>query len=973
MHKVITGECNHQGRVSRMPDWIRIKGARQNNLKNLDVSLPKNKLVVITGPSGAGKSSLAFDTLYAEGQRRYVESLSPSARQFLNQMDKPDLDAVEGLSPAIAIEQRSSPPNPRSTVGTASDIYDYLRLLYARIGRPHCHKCQAPIRAHTIQQIVDDTLEKPGATRLLVCAPVEYDPALDFAALLEEYRREGFVRVRVNGVAQLLEDALAESKDPHPLLELVVDRLSLKEPDKQRFTEAVELAQNYGNGLVTLVLMEGDAEETVTYSKTPRCTDCGITYPDPHPHLFSFNSPSGACPSCHGLGSKMSVTRDQVVPDPTKSLAEGAIAPWEKKTSAAFHQMLEQVAEHYGFSIFTPFQDLEEKHQDVLLQGSGKDELEFAFEGEDNSYRYTRTFEGVIPNLERRFRETESAAVRQEIRRYMISRTCHACKGERLRKESRHFLLGEGRQAQNIAEFTALPLREARQWITQLKLSTMDEAIGGGLLEEANKRLGFLCEVGLDYLALNRTMDTLSTGESQRIRLATQIGSALSGVIYILDEPTIGLHQRDTERLLKTLLGLRDTGNTVVVVEHDRDTMLMADYLVEIGPQAGEAGGELVASGTPAEICLMPESSTGAYLDGRIAIALPTRRRPQSWQKLEIKGVSSNNLKNLDAVIPLGMFICVTGPSGSGKSTLILDTLYPALKSRLRAEGLKGHPLKELNGAEYLDRAIHIDQSPIGKSSRSNPGTYLGVFEQIRERFASIPEARARGYTARRFSFNVDGGRCEACQGEGLKRIEMHFLPDIYVTCDVCEGSRYNRETLEIRYRGKTISDILQMTLTETEQFFRAMPNLRNRLTPMIDVGLGYLRLGQPANTLSGGEAQRMKIARELGRKGDGRTLYLLDEPTTGLHFEDIERLIAVISQLVNAGNSVVVIEHNLEMIKCADFVIDMGPEGGENGGQIMTQGTPEDLLADQEISHTARFLAPYLDASVGDSEKISM
>jgi excinuclease ABC subunit A len=950
-----------------MADWIRIKGARQNNLKNIDVAIPKQRLVVITGPSGAGKSSLAFDTLYAEGHRRYMEALSPGARALIGQLDKPDLDALEGLSPAIAVEQRSSTPNPRSTVGTSSDIHDYLRLLYARVGRPHCYRCGVEIAANTVQQVVDAALARSDAPRLLVCAPAAWSPELDFAALLEGLRREGFVRVRIDGAVHLIEDAPGPptvARYGAPALEIVVDRLALAGVDKQRLTEAVELAFAHGQGLATLVFMgkEGGkgAEEALTYSRTPRCTACGIAYPEPHPNLFSFNSPNGACLDCHGLGTQLSVSRELVVPDPHKTLAEGAIAPWEKRTSLAFHQTLEQVAEHYGFSIFTAFDVLAPEHQEVLLYGSGTHELEFTFEGEESSYRYSRPFEGVIANLERRFRETESAAVREEIRRYMEARVCPTCAGQRLRRESLHVRLG----GRSIAQVAALGLPEAREWARGLRLGAMESAIAGPLLREVERRLGFLIEVGLEYLSLERPMDTLSTGESQRIRLATQIGSALSGVIYVLDEPTVGLHQRDSERLLATLESLRDMGNTVVVVEHDRDTMLAADWLIEIGPHAGEAGGYLVAAGTFAELCANAQSSTGQYLTGKRAIPVPPRRRRPTWQKLELSGAHANNLRDVTLELPLGLFVAVTGPSGSGKSTLILDTLYPAVLAALRGEGLRGLPLRGLKGIEYVERVAHIDQSPIGRSSRSNPGTYLGVFEQVRDQFAAVPESRARGYTARRFSFNVDGGRCEACQGEGVKRIEMHFLPDVFVRCDVCEGARYNRETLEIRYRGKTIADILALTLSELEQFFRAIPAIRNRLTPLLDIGLGYLRLGQPANTLSGGEAQRLKIARELGRKDAGRTLYLLDEPTTGLHFEDIERLLAVLQQLVRSGHSVVVIEHNLELIKCADHVIDLGPEGGDRGGEIVAQGTPEALLEARDRSHTARYLEPYLTGS---------
>ncbi|MCZ6626894.1 MAG: excinuclease ABC subunit UvrA [SAR324 cluster bacterium] len=939
-----------------MPDWITIRGARQNNLKNIDVSIPKNQLVVITGPSGAGKSSLAFDTLYAEGQRRYVESLSPSARQFLTQLEKPDVDAIDGLGPAIAIEQRTGAANPRSTVGTATEIYDYLRLFFARVGKPVCYRCGQAIAGHTVQQIVDAALAQREGTRVLVCAPLEYDPALDFAEYLARYRKAGFVRLRIGGQAHLLEEEILPPKEGEPI-SLVVDRLVLNAENKQRLTEAVELALEYGAGLAAYVYLDDSGESETVYSKSPRCVSCGITYPEAHPRNFSFNSPFGACGECHGMGHHMSVSPELVVPQEEKSLAEGAVAPWEKRNSPAFHQMLEQVATHFGFSIFAPFAELQEAHRQVILQGSGSEELEFSYDGDGSSYRYSRNFEGVIPNLERRFKDTESASVREEIRRYMVERICRECNGERLRKESLHILIG----GLSIAGLTRLNLEEAAAWVDALDLPPEETQIAGKLVEEVSHRIGFLRNVGLDYLSLDRTMDTLSSGESQRIRLATQIGSALSGVIYILDEPTIGLHQRDTGRLLNTLYALRDAGNSVVVVEHDRDTLAAADYLIEIGPQAGAAGGELVAHGKPSDLRKMPHSKTGQYLAGALRIPVPKARRAQSWQKLELLGASANNLTGLDIVIPLGLLTCVTGVSGSGKSTLILDTLYPALLGRLRHKSLAGLACTGLRGHEYVERVVHVDQSPIGKSSRSNPGTYLGIFTLIREQFAALPESRARGYSARRFSFNVEGGRCEACLGEGVKRIEMHFLPDVFVRCDTCGGSRYNRETLEVRYRGKTVSDILNMTISEVEQFFRAIPAIRARLQPMLGVGLGYLCLGQAANTLSGGEAQRLKIARELGRRHNGRTLYLLDEPTTGLHVEEVELLVNVFNQLVDNGNSVVVIEHNLELIKCADYVIDLGPEAGARGGRVVAQGTPEELLSQQENSHTAVYLRPYL------------
>ena len=941
-----------------MTDSIRIKGARQNNLKNLDVVIPKQKLVIITGPSGAGKSSLAFDTLYAEGQRRYVESLSQNARQFLTQLEKPDVDAIEGLGPAIAIEQRSGNPNPRSTVGTATEIYDFLRLLYARVGHPFCYKCGKEIQSHTVQQVVDLALSEPEATRLLVCAPLKHDPSLNYGEQLAQFQREGFVRVRVGETVYLLEEGTPPVPGDNESLALVVDRLTLNPDNKQRLTEAVELAMDYAQGHVLLVFPGEDTTREETLCRTPRCTSCGITYPEPQPRNFSFNSPFGACPECHGLGHTMAVSPELVVPDKTKTLAEGAIAPWARKASAAFHQTVEQVAAHYGFSIFTPFGELEDKQQNILLYGSGEEELEFSYEGDDKSHRFSKVFEGVISNLERRFRETESNTVRDEVRRFMVEHTCPLCDGDRLNQDSLHFKIN----GLSIAKLTGLSLEDAIQWLVDPGLSPLENAIAEKLLQEVRARLGFLCGVGLEYLCLDRPMDSLSSGENQRIRLATQLGSALSGVIYILDEPTIGLHQRDTERLMENLVRLRDAGNTVVVVEHDRETMAYADHLIEIGPEAGEAGGQLVAEGDLQSFQQNPNARTGAYLAGKITIPLPLRRREVGLRKLELIGASGHNLRGLDVVFPLGMITCVTGVSGSGKSTLVLDTLLPALQQKLQRRQTQPLPYESLHGYESLERVAHIDQSAIGKSSRSNPGTYLGVFTLVREQFSATPESRSRGYHPRRFSFNVDGGRCAACQGEGVKRIEMHFLPDVFVRCDTCDGTRYNRETLEIRYRGKTISDVLEMTVQEVEQFFRAIPAIRSRLQPMLDVGLGYLRLGQPANTLSGGEAQRLKIARELNRRERGGTLYLMDEPTTGLHFEEVERLVEVLNQLVEHGNSAIVIEHNLELIKCADFMIEIGPDAGINGGLLVAQGTPEEVVIQAPNAFTARYLAPYLN-----------
>jgi excinuclease ABC subunit A len=941
-----------------MSEWIRIRGARQNNLKNIDVALPKQRLVVITGPSGAGKSSLAFDTLYAEGQRRYVECLAPSARQFLTQLDKPDVDAVEGLSPAIAVEQRVGAGSPRSTVGTVSDIYDYLRLLFARLGQAYCYNCGAPIRGWSVQAIVDDTLAQQHAARLLVCAPLTVDPRLDFNAQLERLRKAGFARVRVDGETHLLEDAVPQPQGDAPAMEIVVDRLVLERADRLRLTEAVELALHHGAGSVLMVLLGDGAERSLRYSRTPRCSACDITYPELHPRLFSFNNPAGACPACHGLGTRLTPDVARIVPDATKSLAEGAMAPWAGRSAESFQQVLEAVAQQGGFSIFTPFAQLTEAQQALLLHGSGGENLRFVYGSGETRQVYERPFEGVVPYLARRLAETDSPATRRGLRIYFDEGPCDACGGSRLCREALHVRMAE----RSLDQVVRAPLHEARAWVTGIAPTDAERPVAEKLLQEIASRLGFLLGTGLDYLTLDRPMDTLSMGEAQRIRLATQLGAALSGVVYILDEPTLGLHQRDTGRLLHTLTTLRDAGNTVVVVEHDKETLQAADYLVEIGPQAGEAGGYLVAAGDAEALMANPASRTGAYLAGRAGVELPAARRSVG-KSLRLRGITLHNLHGLDVEIPLRLLVCITGVSGSGKSTLALDVLYPALRGLLGREQAAAGPYRDIEGAHHLERVIHVDQSPIGRSSRSNPGTSLGVFRLIRDQFAAVPESRTRGYSSRRFSFNTEGGRCEACQGEGRRRVEMFFLPDVYVRCEVCEGSRYNRETLEIRYRGKTIGDLLEMPLVEVETFFRAIPGIQSRLQPALDVGLGYLRLGQPANTLSGGEAQRLKIARELGRPGAGPALYLLDEPTSGLHYDDVQRLLDVLTQLVAAGHSVVVIEHNLEFIKCADHLIDLGPEGGAAGGRIVAQGTPEQVAQSPETSHTGRFLAPLLAA----------
>ncbi len=942
-----------------MADQIVVTGAREHNLKNITVAIPRNRLVVITGLSGSGKSSLAFDTLYAEGQRRYVESLSAYARQFLEQMEKPDVDSIEGLSPAIAIEQKSASRNPRSTVGTVTEIYDYLRLLYARVGKPFCCSCGRPIAPQAVEQIVDQVLALPPGTRLQVLAPIARGRKGEFRKDLEELRRAGFVRARIDGAVRALAEVSALARNQPHAIEVLVDRIVLREGVERRVADSIEVALRYGDDVVKVEeLGEGDAVRNEwLYSQKFACVHCGVSYPELTPRLFSFNSPYGACPTCAGLGTQVYFDPERIVPNGDLPLGGGAVVPLERKLLGNIRdRVLEAFARHYGLDLDTPYRQLPPEVQQALLYGTGEQKLAFRFQRSGRRSEYFQPFPGIVPLLERRYRSAESSWMRQELEGLMSARVCGTCNGARLKREALAVRVG----GRTIAEVTAMSVRQARKFFSALELSPLDQQIANLVLREISGRLGFLIDVGLDYLTLDRAAATLSGGESQRIRLATQIGSGLSGVLYILDEPSIGLHQRDNERLLATLRRLRDLGNTVIVVEHDRETILAADHVIDMGPGAGVQGGWVVAQGTPGEIQQHPASLTGQYLSGRRAIPVPARRREGSGWKLVLAGVRHNNLRDVTVEIPLGKLTCVTGVSGSGKSSLILDTLYRALAQKLCGAREKPGEYRELKGWQLLDKVVDVDQAPIGRTPRSNPATYTGVFTLIRELFAQLPEARVRGYGPGRFSFNVRGGRCEACAGEGVITIEMHFLPDVYVACDVCRGKRYNRETLEVRYRGKSIADILEMTVAEALQLLGNVPPIRQKLETLRDVGLDYIRLGQPATTLSGGEAQRVKLAKELGRKASGRTLYILDEPTTGLHFADTERLLEVLNRLVDAGNTVVVIEHNLDVIKAADYVIDLGPEGGDRGGQVVAAGTPEDV-ARVPASHTGRFLAPIL------------
>ncbi len=936
-------------------DKIIIRGARQHNLKNINLEIPRNKLVVITGVSGSGKSSLAFDTIYAEGQRRYVESLSAYARQFLELAEKPELDSIEGLSPAISIEQKAASKNPRSTVGTVTEIYDYLRLLFARVGHPHCWNCGKEIKTQTVQQIVDQLLTLREGTRFHVLAPLVRQRKGEYRKELNELRRQGYVRVKVDGKVRDLSDDIALDKKKKHDIEVFVDRLVLKRTKiERRLADSLETALKVADGLVKIELP--DKSETMTFSEKFACPDCGVSYPEISPRMFSFNNPYGACEECDGLGTKMYFDPDLIVPNPGLSLREGAVAPWERRQSIYFHQMLKSLARHYKFDLNAPFRKLPRGVQRVLLYGSGEEEMEFRLDGEEYDYKFRRPFEGVIPNLDRRFKETGSESVREEIQRYMNIRPCPACRGRRLKPQS----LSVKVSGMNIAQITAMSVKDAREFFDSLSLTPREMEIARRILKEIQDRLGFLINVGLSYLTIDRASATLAGGEAQRIRLATQIGSGLVGVLYILDEPSIGLHPRDNRKLLDTLLRLRDLGNTILVVEHDEATIRTADHVIDMGPGAGVQGGRIVAQGEPETIIAHPDSLTGAYLSARRQIPVPERRKPPGRNFLALKGARANNLKKMDVRFPLGLFICVTGVSGSGKSTLVVDTLYRVLAQRLYHSKERAGEIRAITGIGHIDRVIDIDQSPIGRTPRSNPATYTGLFTYIRDLFAKIPESRVRGYKPGRFSFNVKGGRCEACEGDGMIKVEMHFLPDVFVTCDVCRGRRYNRETLEIRYKGKNIADVLDLTVDEAYEFLKNIPPARGKLQTLKDVGLGYIQLGQSAPTLSGGEAQRIKLSRELSKRRTGRALYLLDEPTTGLHFDDIKKLLNVLGRLVDQGNTVIVIEHNLEVIKTADWIIDLGPEGGDEGGEIVAQGTPEEVAACPQ-SYTGQYLRAIL------------
>jgi len=936
-----------------MDDFIRIRGAREHNLRSVDVDLPRNKLVVITGLSGSGKSSLAFDTVYADGQRRYVESLSAYARQFLELMQKPDVDSITGLSPAISIEQKTTSRNPRSTVGTVTEIYDYLRLLFARIGVPYSPATGLPIESQTVSQMVDRICEMPVDSRLYLLAPIVRGRKGEYRKEFAELQRQGFQRVKVDGELYEIDEVPKLNKKLKHDIEVVVDRLVLDKGLEQRLADSIETALKLSDGL--LVVEDTEGGEPLVLSAKFACPVSGFTIDEIEPRLFSFNNPFGACPTCDGLGRKLYMDPEMVVPDPERTLEEGAIEPWANSTSSYYKQTLESIAGHFGHGLDTPFKDLPDAMQDMILNGSKGKPIELSYDDGFRHYTTEKAFEGVLPNLDRRWRETDSAWMREELGKYQSTAPCEACEGHRLKPEA----LAVKIHGRHISELTEFSIQEAGAWFEALPehLSAKQNEIAARILKEINERLGFLNNVGLSYLSMSRSSGTLSGGESQRIRLASQIGSGLTGVLYVLDEPSIGLHQRDNERLLKTLTHLRDLGNTVIVVEHDEDAIREADHVLDMGPGAGVHGGMVVAEGTPQEIMAAPESLTGQYLVGHRQIAVPKKRRKAKKKRyLELTGARANNLQTVDAKFPLGTFTCITGVSGSGKSTLVLDTLYPVLAKHLHRA--RKHPAAhdEVKGLEHLDKVVDIDQSPIGRTPRSNPATYTGCFTPIRDWFAGLPEAKARGYKAGRFSFNVKGGRCEACQGDGLIKIEMHFLPDVFVTCDVCDGKRFNRETLEVKYRDHSIADVLDMTVESAVDFFQAVPPIRHRAEMLQMVGLGYIKLGQSATTLSGGEAQRVKLAKELARRATGDTLYILDEPTTGLHFEDVRKLLEVLHTLVEQGNTVVVIEHNLEVIKTADYLVDLGPEGGTGGGRVVASGTPEDV-AKVAASYTGHYL----------------
>lgn len=940
-------------------DKILIRGARTHNLKNVDLTLPRDKLIVITGLSGSGKSSLAFDTLYAEGQRRYVESLSAYARQFLSMMEKPDVDTIEGLSPAISIEQKSTSHNPRSTVGTITEIYDYLRLLYARVGTPRCPDHDIPLEAQTVSQMVDQVLALPEGSKLMLLAPVIRERKGEHLAVFDEMRAQGFVRARVDGKLYELDEVPKLDKQKKHSIDVVVDRFKVRADLQQRLAESFETALSLADGIALVAPMDEDEDvEEIIFSARFACPVCGHSISELEPKLFSFNNPAGACPTCDGLGVKQFFDARRVV-NGELTLAEGAIRGWDRR-NVYYFQMLGSLAQHYGFSLEEPFDELGAEHQKVVLYGSGRESVDFRYLNDRGDIvKRSHPFEGILPNLERRYRETESATVREELAKFLSTQPCPDCHGTRLRREARHVWVGD----RTLPAITAMPVGEACEYAAGLSLTGRRGEIAAKILKEIRDRLQFLVNVGLDYLTLDRSADTLSGGEAQRIRLASQIGAGLVGVMYILDEPSIGLHQRDNERLLGTLTHLRNLGNTVIVVEHDEDAIRLADYVVDIGPGAGVHGGQVVAEGTPDQVMNHPDSLTGKYLSGRKKIAVPAKRTPRDKKKLlKLKGARGNNLQNVNLEIPVGLFTCITGVSGSGKSTLINNTLFPITATALNgATTLEVAPYDSFDGLQHLDKVVDIDQSPIGRTPRSNPATYTGLFTPIRELFSGVPEARSRGYGPGRFSFNVKGGRCEACQGDGVIKVEMHFLPDIYVPCDVCKGKRYNRETLEIRYKGKSIHEVLEMTIEEAREFFDAVPALARKLQTLMDVGLSYIKLGQSATTLSGGEAQRVKLSRELSKRDTGKTLYILDEPTTGLHFADIQQLLDVLHRLRDHGNTVVVIEHNLDVIKTADWLVDLGPEGGSKGGQIIANGTPEQV-AEMPQSHTGHFLKPLLE-----------
>lgn len=936
-----------------MKDQLIVKGARQHNLKNIDISLPRDSFNVITGLSGSGKSSLAFDTIYAEGQRRYVESLSAYARQFLGQMDKPDVDYIEGLSPAISIDQKTTSRNPRSTVGTVTEIYDYLRLLFARVGHAHCPQCGKPISQQTIQQMTDDVMTFPEGAKILVIAPMIRGKKGEHKSVFDQLRKEGFSRVRVDGVVRTLDEDIDLQKTKKHDIDVVVDRLVVKEGIESRLTDSMETAAKWGEGLVLVAEVDGPEH---MYSQHFACPDCHISLPKIEPRMFSFNSPFGACPACAGIGSTMEVDEDMVIPDGSISFANGAVVALSNNPNAWFMRQLEGLLRQNGYSLNNSFDELPKKLQEEIMHGS-QEKVSFDYENMRGEVKTFHTeYEGILPMVKRRHSEASTDAMREEFEKFMSIKPCTTCHGARLKPEVLAITVG----GKNIEEVTDMTIKEAAQFFSSLSLSHRELVIGEQILKEIKARLGFLNNVGLDYLTMSRAAGTLSGGEAQRIRLATQIGSGLVGVLYILDEPSIGLHQRDNDRLIETLKGLRDLGNTLLVVEHDEDTMRAADFLVDIGPGAGEHGGQVIAAGPVPEVMANPKSITGQYLAGKKFIALPETRRKPGKAAIEVRGAKENNLQNINVKFPIGLFNVVTGVSGSGKSTLINEILYKGLSNKLYRTYHRVGKHKEIRGMDYVDKVINIDQSPIGRTPRSNPATYTGVFDAIRELYSQTPEAKMRGYKQGRFSFNVKGGRCEACRGDGIIKIEMHFLPDVYVPCEVCKGARYNRETLEVKYKGKSIADVLDMTVDDAVDFFAAIPKIHRKMITLQEVGLGYIRLGQPATTLSGGEAQRVKLATELARRSTGKTMYILDEPTTGLHAEDIRKLLLVLQKLVDAGDTVVVIEHNLDVIKTADYIIDLGPEGGSGGGTIIAKGTPEEVAKVKE-SYTGRFLEPVL------------